>query len=69
MDDDTYLVVMISLAILLVIVVGFKMFIPTQEEMVAQKELCLLEKELKYPEAANNTINRLCELEEMGRRQ
>lgn len=32
-----------------------------------KKELCILEKELKYPTASNYTINRLCYLEELGR--
>jgi hypothetical protein len=38
---------------------------PTKQQ--AQKELCILEKELKYPTTSNYTINRLCYLEELGR--
>jgi hypothetical protein len=38
------------------------------ESKEAKWEYCILEKELKYPTAENNTINRLCELEEIGSR-
>ncbi len=39
----------------------------TMENVALSKEKCVLEYQVKYPEAANNTINRLCELEEIGR--
>ena len=40
---------------------------PVGTETQSRKELCILEKELKYPTASNYTINRLCYLEELGR--
>lgn len=34
----------------------------------ALNEVCYLEKSIKYPTASNTTINRLCYLEEVGRK-
>ena len=41
--------------------------VTTPSSTETRKELCILEKELKYPTASNYTINRLCYLEELGR--
>ena len=71
----------INLMLLLFIVVStvgllsYSMMFPPPEKDIsgitkeqAVNEACILEKNMKYPESSDNSINRLCYLEEVGRK-
>ena len=65
MDSSIFLFGILTICIIVVTVALLNSNIPVGTE--TRKELCILEKELKYPTAENYTINRLCYLEELGR--
>ena len=62
-----FLIGMLGLCLIIVTAALVSTFPSSTEEQAQKKELCILEKELKYPTAENYTINRLCYLEELGR--
>lgn len=66
-----FLIIGIGLCIILAGYYGDQREIKSEQAFIEREkalwEKCILETELKFPDSPNSTINRLCELEKMGR--